>query len=1333
MAVFSLVASAVVSAATAIGGILGAGSVAGGLTAGAFVKSTVGGFLLRTAVGVGLNLVASAIAGRPRTGQGSSRGLTSAPDSGGEVPRSFVIGDYPARHSIVWWNDWGKSGDTPNAFRTVVYALQDLPAQGLLDVIVADRKVTLDVNAHPEFGRPSVQHRRKGKDNLWIKFYDGTQTTADSFLVNKASSPDRPYQSTRVGVGVAYVIVTARADSKIFSGWPSFMFVLRGIRMYDIASDSSQGGTGVHRWSAPATWGGDGYRLPAVQVYNILRGIKFQGKWFYGGQTIHAGRLPSINWQQQIRKCRLQVAKAPNSNETMNQFETGLVVDAGSSPLDTIEELLAGCVGRVPDTGAHLKLYVGEPSAPVVPIHSDTILSTEDRSLLPSRGLNESVNGIAASFVDPEQLWRPNPIKTVFDDDAVRRAHNMKLVSQHQLTSVTNAVRAQAVVLASMREALRERRHSFTLPSDYWTLEPGGDIISFTSSSDGETSKQYIIDGCLDQPTGDIMVELREFDPSDYDFDIIQDYIPPAHGAVDTWVPPVQPAEGFTVSPDYVLDGQGRLRGPAIKLAWPKTPDDVTGVEYWVRLSGDTNYLPNRNIIGADEATSLEDMIEVNPGEPLYDNPGNPVILQYIVNDELGYAIISEGIRGNVDYEVQAAYVVPGRARERSEWMLVRTHPVGVSELDLDPPLAEEIRARREALEALATELANVSSDLDFKLANWEEKFGTSLVFRAGAAELVLADLLTGEVAQTVLRARADTILLEGTVAARHAVFTNTQNEAPDNQMQDAAAWSEVPSSTGVWSVIPLSTAGFSSRGEVRYTGAQTTADTVTVFSGRNFSVDAGKPYVFRFQTRRLTGTTMNVSLRVDWRDKSGHHFESVETSRFNGTTPGVLTIEEVYAAPANAAQASVEFIVYRQRTNGSVAFGGLYIKKQTGSVEISDGALLAEHVTTDLMDALRIHVDQLIVDRLLRLEIANAGFSAGKVDAEDFYNPGLYLGTNKYADNTFALLAGRVTAEGTHQYIRILDGANGGLRITNSEFGKTTVEVNPPVHHKADLTYTIPVNMVTILQMVVVGGGGGGSSGGSFSDEFVPGVDGNSTVVELFDGAVTTGIKWTALGGMKGRGARLNSDKSNGESGKGEVTLGGVNGRGGMNSLPAQPGTLGGGGGGGYCQAGYGDRGGEGGTAGEIKIIQNIDLTPYANPKLKITCGFGGAGGFVTRADRRGAAGGRGHVHLMMGSNTELSADVLTLEATHKGSFVRTANVAGSFPNLGPGYWEITTKSDLALALGEVKVGPAADDVYWAYGDQSASFVAQQTPTYPALSNATRTIYYRFRSMGSI
>ena len=103
----------------------------------------VGSFVLKTAVGVGLSLLASAIAGKPKSPDAPGFSVQGKLQAGGDLPRSVLLGWYATAGSLVYANTWGQAGATPNAYFTQVIALADYPVAGLAGVFVNGEKVTL--------------------------------------------------------------------------------------------------------------------------------------------------------------------------------------------------------------------------------------------------------------------------------------------------------------------------------------------------------------------------------------------------------------------------------------------------------------------------------------------------------------------------------------------------------------------------------------------------------------------------------------------------------------------------------------------------------------------------------------------------------------------------------------------------------------------------------------------------------------------------------------------------------------------------------------------------------------------------------------------------------------------------------------------------------------------------------------------------------------------------------------------------------------------------------------------------------------------------------------
>lgn len=592
---------------------------------------------LQTAVSVGISLLAQALAGKPKEPAFPINGKIRG---GGTLPRSFMLGRQVTAGSLVWINSWGKDGDTDNAYVTYVIALSDLPIQSVDELwvngenaeltqtefvqsvgdgnslgaaAVAALKAALGVDSgspiltwnhaevqtflqnyilsnagtytvnaeQSERGFPVAKYRKDGDDHLWVKFYDGTQTTADPFLRTTASNSNRTWDSNRIGRGVAYAIVTVRNKRNMFSGFPEFKFVITGSKLYDISKDTTMGGDGPHRWGDPSTWGGDGDHLPAVQAYNLLRGVTWGGEWLYGLQGVSEVMLPAENWIAAINKCREPIAKTGGGTEPTYRSAAEVEVD---TPIgEALDALMTACQGRISETGGIYRIFLGAPDSPTFSITDDDIISSEEQSFIPFFGLDDSINGINASYPSPKEGWEMVTAPPLYRTDLEAKHGNRRLMADVQLPFVPYVEQVQRLMKFALAEAQRARRHTFTLPPKYWAYAVPGAYFNWTSERNGYSSKLFRIDGVSDKSNLDILIDVTEVDPSDYSWDTNEDFIVPVDGSVGIISPQPQPIVDWSASASTVTGDDGK-EAPAIKLNWDPTRDMVAGIEYQVRL-----------------------------------------------------------------------------------------------------------------------------------------------------------------------------------------------------------------------------------------------------------------------------------------------------------------------------------------------------------------------------------------------------------------------------------------------------------------------------------------------------------------------------------------------------------------------------------------------------------------------------------------------------------------------------------------------------------------------------------------------------------------------------
>jgi hypothetical protein len=547
-------------------------------------------FAVTIAATVGISYAAQALAGKPAATTSLTPGFSTQGtiNTGGAVPRSFPLGVTNTAGSLVYVNTWGQihpggQPETPNAYLTQVIALSDLPGCGLEQFWVNGTLVTLSAEVDSP-GTAITEYMIGAQPYLWIKYYDGTQTAADPFLTGTVASADRPYDGTRVGTGVGYAIVTALVNNTLFTGFPTFKFTLSGIPLYDPTKDSTNGGSGSQVFSNPATWGGDGNDLPAVQAYNVLRGISYNGAWFYGLQKTVQANLPTINWNAQIGKCRSPITGVSGPEPT---YRSGGQVAVSSTPADLMNSLMTACQGKLSEVGGFYKVQLGTPDSFTFEFTDEDILSTEDQTYTPFLTLANSINGITGTYPDPTQAWNTTTAPPLYNATFEAQDGSRRLLANPTFDLVPFAEQVQRLMSSALAAARQERSHNIIMPPPFWAVEPG-DVGRWNSARNGYVNKDFQVTAISDQANCDVGLNLLEIDPTSYNWDHGNFRAPTSGPTTFLPVPPQGIIDWFAVG-TIINDSNGSPRRPAIALSWDGDMPGVVGIQYEVRLKVDSS------------------------------------------------------------------------------------------------------------------------------------------------------------------------------------------------------------------------------------------------------------------------------------------------------------------------------------------------------------------------------------------------------------------------------------------------------------------------------------------------------------------------------------------------------------------------------------------------------------------------------------------------------------------------------------------------------------------------------------------------------------------------
>ncbi|WP_440410607.1 phage tail protein [Neorhizobium petrolearium] len=532
------------------------------------------------AANFGMSLIQQAQARRQARKNQRPSGVTLSVQMGDTVPRSYLIGTRATAGRRVYIGTWGEVDKTPNAYLTDVIELSCLPnhagPQGLDRVWIGDKEVMIlwDQPAADGRGYPVQEYRVGGTDYLWLKFLDGSQTVADPFLVAKFGNlAERPFKSTMIGRGCQAVILTARINQDLFkSGLPQGIYQPKPMRLYDLRKDSTNGGTGTHRWSDPSTWEPSD-NLP-LQIYNVSRGIYYGGRWVHGGRNFAQHRLPASSWIAALNE-------ADRLLSGRKQYRGGLEVFVDQDPLELIEDLRIGCAARLAEVGGILKILVGAPAAAVYSFTDAQIVVTNDQDFEPFPTVSATHNTITAVYPEPEQRWADKDAPERSSEALIARDGGERLPVAERFDAVSIVDQVLCLMSTMIDEEQRWRIHEFVLPPDASALEPN-DVVSWSSDRNAYSNKKFLVVRAISLSGLLQRLLLKEIDPTDYDPPEI--LLPPVVGPTGPIAPPAQPLYGWQALPATIYDTDGNARRPSIKVICAPDQDDVAKVWVQVRL-----------------------------------------------------------------------------------------------------------------------------------------------------------------------------------------------------------------------------------------------------------------------------------------------------------------------------------------------------------------------------------------------------------------------------------------------------------------------------------------------------------------------------------------------------------------------------------------------------------------------------------------------------------------------------------------------------------------------------------------------------------------------------
>ncbi|WPZ13266.1 phage tail protein [Nitratireductor rhodophyticola] len=705
------------------------------------VASFIGGlgFIGKLAIGIGLNLAASALMKRKQQAP-EPTGVKIQTEYGADVPRQVACGLVGIAGHEVHVNTYGND----NGWLQDVYQLSDYPCTSLERVAINGEWVTLDA---PDGNGYRKVTSGEYANLAWIKFLDGTQTTAEAELVSSAN-PSGRWGASCVGLGCAYAIVKAKYDREKTVGMPDVFFELKGAKLYDWRKDSTVGGSGPHRWNDPATheWTDN----PIVIEYNYRRGLSVNGDLFCG-MEMQASDLPLDKFTAAANVCDEIV-------EGEKRYRCSIMLDCTATHGDNIQSLMKSCGGVVIDAPDGSWPMVGAAQPVIATITDDDLVVGEQVRWQAKRSMSELVNSISGTHPDPGQLWSMAGYEAIVLDSAIvvdRRTRDLAMdfptvMSARQAKQLASIYAAENRLEATAEITLRPR----------WRGLKAGDWITWQSARFGTLtylvteSTLYSLDS---QGPRNVRLALQQRDASIYDAVTVPVPVVPYPPGKPVYLQEVQ-----NLQLAGVAAGSGTKLMPAIQAVWDAI-DDVTVVgvelEWWP----------------TDDPTSRASMT---------------------VADDQTIAVLTEAIVSDTEYQVRTRLLTsPQRPVAWSSPLAVTTPDQPFTDVTIDPAIINEATdwLNYNTREEIERGLDNATKDM----ADFDQQYGNVQRLRREAA--VTAGNITASYQEAILvavgpgsaiaqRIEALEVTIEEDIAQAVDLLTTEINEVDGRVTANASA-----------------------------------------------------------------------------------------------------------------------------------------------------------------------------------------------------------------------------------------------------------------------------------------------------------------------------------------------------------------------------------------------------------------------------------------------------------------------------------------------------------------------------------------------------------------
>ena len=571
--VFLVTSAGTASAAPLIGALVTAAGITG-------TAATIATAVITIGVSIGANLLASTLLSPRGQGASAAQGISAEVRFGGRVPYDFAFGEVATKGDFKYWNQHGPN----NRYLEQVYVLSTGWCDSLTGLYVNGEAATLtEVDSGAGWTKYAVTLPDDGGTRrLWVTFWEGRHDQGASPVLIANANPAGRWTSEHMLRGNAYAHVEAEyvADMESLRNLPggsALMFVIKGLRLYDLRKDSTAGGSGSHRFDDWTTW--EWSANPATCQYHFERGYYINGM-LVGGMGVAGYNLLAALYMAAANICDETVDTPDDGSEA--RYRVSYIANDDMEYIDVVDQFTSAMAGQRIDRQGLFGVLAGAARVPVAALTDGDLMVKSSVQFAAKRRREDLINEVHGQYTDPLNLWDGADLAPVIGDAGVKAADgNEDRPVAKNLYQVTSPFQGRRLLLIAYRLNRMQATATITLGEEAMEWEVG-DWLTWRG-------RTWEISGHVhDTATDLITLTLTETAASVYSVgegDVTAVPLPPT--------PPGLPARPTNVSgltlQTTTVEGEGGQAVPALVVGWdPVTDETIRTVEVEYRRVGET-------------------------------------------------------------------------------------------------------------------------------------------------------------------------------------------------------------------------------------------------------------------------------------------------------------------------------------------------------------------------------------------------------------------------------------------------------------------------------------------------------------------------------------------------------------------------------------------------------------------------------------------------------------------------------------------------------------------------------------------------------------------------